>query len=214
MKFNIITASHNEEILRKNLASSLFFSKFHKQILVGFKNISAAYNTVNFKCNELEGEYNIFIHHDVFLPGGFEMKLKQAIIKVSSIDPDWGVLGVAGAVMENNAKRFYGYLNDRGSTFGMAQGLPKVVQTLDELLLITRGDLKFDEQFDLHFYGADICMQAIAQGRKNYAIEAHVTHNSNLPVGYRTDSFRENEARFKAKWKEYVPILTTCTLIQ
>jgi hypothetical protein len=91
--------------------------------------------------------------------------------------------------------------------------LPTSVQTLDEMLLITHGDFVFDEKLPFDFFGADICMQAIAQGRQNFAIDAYCDHNSDRPVGGRTPAFYEAEAYFKKKWEAYLPIVTTCSLM-
>lgn len=212
MKFNIICATHNAEILKKNLGSSLFYKRYPVTVLTGFTNISAAYNSENKRCGA--DEYNVYAHHDVFMPRDFEATLISSISQINSIDNNWGVLGVAGVTYENSKRECYGNLKDRGREWGSTKGLPHKVQTLDELLLITKGDLIFDELFDLHFYGADICMQAIKQGRKNYAIAAYVHHNSNLTVGFRNQSFRDCEVKFKNKWKDFLPIATTCTILQ
>lgn len=214
MKFNLICASHDPIILSKNLASSSFYKNSSVTVLAGYNNISEAYNSLKEQCNPLLDEYNVFAHHDVFLPPVFESELKKAILQINSIDPTWGVLGVYGGIVENGQRKFYGHVRDRGHNLGASIGFPHEVQTLDELLLITKGDFVFDEQFDLHFYGADICMQAISRGRKNYSIAAYVHHNSNLKMGFRSDSFRECEQKFKSKWKNFLPINTSCTLVQ
>lgn len=214
MQFNIICASHDKEILCTNLARSVYFERHAIRLLAGYTNVPVAYNFGHHPCNSLLGEYNVYIHHDVFLPAGFEMELKRAIIQMNASDINWGVCGVAGAILDKETRRFYGHVKDRGVNWGTSSGLPREVQTLDELLLITKGDFTFDEQFDLHFYGADICMQSIAQGRKNYAISAHVHHNSNLKVGHRSESFKACEQKFKNKWQDFLPIVTTCALLQ
>lgn len=214
MKLNLICASHDLTILNKNLVLSLMFQKNLGEVVTNYKNVSAAYNVAEKQCNQLLDEYNVYVHHDVFLPPVFESELKKAILHINGIDKTWGVLGVYGASIENGQRKFYGHVRDRGNNLGTSIGLPHEVKTLDELLLITKGDFVFDEQFDLHFYGADICMQAISRGRKNYAIAAYVHHNSNLKMGYRSDSFRECEQKFKNKWKDFLPINTSCTLVQ
>lgn len=212
MKFNLICASHDDKILIRNLAASHFFNPC--KVVMGYTNVSAAYNYAHAECHKLLGEYNIYVHHDVFLPPQFEGSLKKSIIQINSIDPNWGVLGLYGASMENGQRRFYGHVKDRSNIIGSPANLPHEVQTLDELLLITKGDCDFDEQFDLHFYGADICMQAIKQGRKNYAISAFVHHNSTLKMGFRSQSFKDCQEKFRNKWKEYLPVNTPCALIQ
>lgn len=214
MIFNLICASHNDEILNANLAQSLFFKMrraSYIEIIKGQTNVALAYN-VNSRLWPY-ADYNIYAHHDLYLPADFEYNLIKAINNINKTDPDWGVLGVAGATIINGERKFYGHIRDRGHEW--KQGIiPMIVQTLDELLLITKGDFIFDEQFDLHFYGADICCQAIEMGRKNYVIDAYVHHNSTLPIGYRSESFRECERKFRNKWLGSTPIATTCCIVR
>lgn len=207
---DFVTASHDEGILQKNLGcSSIFELDYSLWVCRGFTNIPKAFNSKGPSFPHI-----CYVHHDVFLPGSFAKQLRQAIDKMQSIDPNWGVLGVAGVKLINGKKQNLGYIQDRGKEWGSPVGLPAEVDTLDELLLITHGDFQFDEQFDLHFYGADICMQARLQCRKCYAINAYCHHNSGLPLGYRSQSFRDCEAKFRAKYIDHLPIVTTCALIQ
>jgi hypothetical protein len=89
---------------------------------------------------------------------------------------------------------------------------PAQVQTLDEIVLILRksSGLRFDESLPhFHFYGTDICMAADARGLKSYAISAFCIHNTQqnfvLPK-----EFYESYRYIKHKWKNSLPIRTTC----
>jgi hypothetical protein len=212
-----VTASHDEDILFANLFKSPIFdlrengriSPFVSlNIICGSVNISQAYNQIDPVI-----DYMGYVHHDVYLPASFENDLFNAFNIMAKVDPNWGVLGVAGVKLVDGKKQNIGRIQDRGREWGSPAGLPAEVDTLDELLLITHGDFQFDEQFDLHFYGADICMQAKLQGRKCYAINAYCHHNSGLPLGFRSQSFRDCEAKFRAKYINHLPIITTCSLI-
>lgn len=204
-----VTASHDEDILQKNLGeSSIFELDYNLWVCRGFTNIPKAYNSKGPSFPHI-----CYVHHDVFLPGSFSSQIRIAIDTMKAIDPNWGILGVAGVKLVNGKKQNHGHILDRCREWGSPNGLPAEVDTLDELLLITHGDLQFDEQFDLHFYGADICMQAKLQGRKCYAINAFCHHNSGLPLGHRSESFKECERRFRAKYIDHLPIVTTCSMI-
>ena len=90
---------------------------------------------------------------------------------------------------------------------------PHIVDTLDELILITHGDFIFDEFLPgNHFYGADICMQAKLKGRHCYVIDAYLHHNS-LRFGKLDIDFWQTRKYFKNKYSSYLPIGTTCTVI-
>lgn len=204
-----VTASHNEAILHGNLKRSPLFHSFSSiQVMRGFNNIPQAYNETAPITNFIG-----YVHHDVYFPSSFEGELITALTLMEGIDKNWGVLGVAGVRLVNGEKKSIGHILDRGREWGSPKSLPAEVDTLDELLLITHGDLQFDEQFDLHFYGADICMQARLQGRKCYAISAYCHHNSGLPLGHRSQSFKDCEAKFRAKYIDHLPIATTCSIV-
>ena len=208
-QINFVTASHVEDILQNNLLKSPIFKNKQPIIKRGYTNVPKAYNDANIK-----GLINVFIHHDVFLPDTFYLKLYASIEEINKVDPNWGVLGVAGVQRNGNKKDIYGNILDRGIQWGGPELVPHEVDTLDELLLITKGDFVFDENLPSnHFYGGDICLQAKKQGRKNYAIQAYCHHNSLLPQGGRPDNFMECQEYFRKKWIDELPIFTTCANI-
>lgn len=207
-----VTASHRPEVLAACLERSPIFRMgvFPLAIRKEVSNISAAYNSVgpidDFMC---------YLHHDVFLPVTFENDLKTAIDDINKQDPAWGVLGVAGVKLIGGKKENFGNILDRGKVWAYnVDKLPAEVDTLDELLLITQSDFEFDENLPFDFYGADICMQAKAKGRKCYAIDAYCEHNSTRAFGARTESFYKSQEYFKNKWREYLPIVTTCAILE
>jgi hypothetical protein len=206
----IVTAVNNQEILNKNLgASPNILQTWYPDVhyMRGFTNISKAYNSAREK---IKSPLVMYVHQDVFLPENFQSNLQRAFERL----PDnWGVLGVAGVKLIDGKKQNLGHISDRGKGWGSPWKLPAEVDTLDELLLITRGDLVFDENLDTDFYGADICMQARLQGRKCYAINAYCEHNSSRPVGGRTESFYKCEKYFREKYIDHLPIVTTCSLL-
>lgn len=205
----IVCASNNDAVLHANLLRSPITERYPIVVRKGYTNISKAYNSVasyqTFSC---------YVHHDVFLHADFEKDLLKAIDNVTGIDKNWGVLGVAGVQLINSKRHFHGYISDRGKEWGSRYNLPHEVDTLDELLLITRGDFRFDENLDLDYYGADICMQAKERGRKCYAINAYCEHNSSRPMGGRTESFYRCQKYFKTKWQKFLPTATTCGVIE
>jgi hypothetical protein len=209
-----VTASHHAGILTANLLRSPILRKYACHTIPGFTNIPAAYNTLNafFAQQQVRAQDHIviYVHHDVYLPESFEKDLEKALERVPE---DWGVLGVAGIKLVDGNKFIRGYILDRGKEWGNRWKLPDEVDTLDEMLLITRGDLVFDEQLPQDFYGADICMQARQQGKKCYAISAYCEHNSTRKMGERTPSFFESQEKFKNKWKDFLPIATTCAMV-
>lgn len=201
----IVVASHNLSILKNNLLKSDITMHYPLNIKEGFTNIPKAYNSYKGTADII-----IYSHHDVFLYGLFEKQLLEAL---HTAPKDWGVLGLAGVKLENNVRKIYGYIMDRGKAWGAPVSGFVEVDTLDELILITKGDLKFDEQFEQDFYGADLCMQAKVKGLKSYVFKSFCDHNSGRKIGARTESFYLSKEKFKRKWQGLLPIATTCGLI-
>lgn len=195
-----ITASHREDVLQNNLMRSEVIWRFPLTVQRGYTNVSKAYNEARHAAPIV-----VYVHNDVYLPNSFEKNLFDALKKLPD---DWAVLGVAG--VSGPVRTIHGYIADRGRCWGSPSKLPHQVQTLDEMLLITHGDLLFDENLPQDYYGADICMIANKAGLKCYAINAYCEHNSTRPLGGRTESFYQSEEYFKNKWKDYLPIFTTC----
>lgn len=200
----IVCASNNEEILNNNLLKSDITKSCNIYVLKGFTNIPKAYNSM------ITEGVTLYTHHDVFYYHLFEKELLKAL---KTAPKDWGVLGLAGVKFEDYQRKIVGYIMDRGKAWGSPVNGFVEVDTLDELLLITRGDLIFDEQFEQDFYGPDICMQARSQGMKCYVFKSFCDHNSSRKIGGRTESFYRSRKLFAEKWKEYLPIATTCNLV-
>ncbi len=210
-EFRIVCASHIEEVFSKNLGRSPMYHKANPDdvtVIRNKTNIPQAYNAAR------RGEhFTIFSHHDVFYPEGF---LAALYTSMQLLPKDWGVLGVAGARFVNNTRKLQGYVMDRGTPWGQQFTRPERVETLDELVLIVNSnyDLRFDPQFEQDFYGADICMQAITLKLKNFVIPAFCEHNSQRVKGSaKPPTFYESEGKFKHKWKQWLPLATTCSIM-
>jgi hypothetical protein len=211
LTIEFVTPSHSPEILEKNLLKSIIFEKYKLTVQSNYPNISKAYNEA-----KTDADIVIYVHHDVYMPPSFEKSLLASLRRIEKIDPNWGVLGIAGTVITKKGKYIYGHLLDRGNRLGNPKELPREVETLDEVMLITRGDIKFDEDIpSVHFYGADICLQARLQGRKSYAIEAYCHHNTaRIPgVVHQDDGYLIAREYIRKKYEHLLPIPTTTTII-
>lgn len=211
MKFTIICASNNEAILRENLLTSPDLGNPDHQVIIkrGVSNVPKAYNEA---IKEAKNPITIFVHHDVILPKTFFPQLEESIKKLEETDDNWGVLGVAGCLERGR----YGYILNRAKLWGNERLVPHEVETLDELLLVTkRGAFEFDEKIPSthHMFGPDVCLQAKDQGKTSYAILAYCIHNCSQHNGYPKD-FWDSAEYIKNKWPQYLPITTTCTTIR
>jgi len=205
MKLTIICACNDADSLRKNLLASPIIGRCQLIRQYGYTNVPKAYN---YAMQSADGDVLVFVHQDVLLPERFETDLLAALSD-HRID-NWGVLGVAG----RGAGGIRGWVDDRGKVFGQEEGLPAEVQTLDELLLIVkRGTFTFDENIpNHHLIGTDLCLQAIAAGKQNYAIRAFCHHNSKTVD--LDPAFWVSAEYIVKKWPQYKPISNTSVVLK
>jgi hypothetical protein len=142
----------------------------------------------------------------------------------------WGVLGMAGAFKYSIASTPESegnilFLSDTTSSrqtfasiYRQVYGKRKEVQVIDELALIMQKNSPFRFDADTfnqyHWYGADICLQALSMGYKNYAIDADCLHLSNgqdnLSGGHASIFIEQGIKLFK-KWSNTFPYFKTTT---
>jgi len=207
--WSIIVAVDDETVLQNNLLRShdvenVSMLSIHK----GYANAGQAYNEgIDRTCSEIL----VFLHQDVYLPGGWVDRLGSCINRLKERDPDWGVLGVYG-IDDRSCSVGHVYSTGLTSVLGRAFKEPVEVTALDELLLVLRrgSGLRFDEGLPgFHLYGADICLEARRRGLKSYVIPNFCIHNSNglrvLPWAY-WRSYRY----MQKKWSRVLPIPTLC----
>lgn len=208
MTFSLIAAANNNRILQSSLLASPDIGGIEVSIQRGASSAASAYNR---GIDETRGDVMIFAHQDMYLPEGWLSRLGQAVQELAERNTDWGVLGMFGVTSTGEGA---GYLYSTGLqrvVGGRFDGI-KEVQTLDEIVLVTRraGPLRFDEDLPgFHLYGADICAQALAAGKHNFAFSAFGIHNTNgitlLPRAY-----WKSYMYMRRKWWKFLPLMTPC----
>jgi hypothetical protein len=157
--------------------------------------------------------YAILCHQDVRLDrGAGSNELISALERLDAEDRSWVVAGNAGLTRELRLVR---RLCDPhgGST---SDRLPVRVVTLDENFLVfnrkrvprcTPGLRGF------HFYGADVCLNAFADGGTAYVIDFLLTH---LSPGTVDNDYAAAQQRFENAWdrrSSFLFVGTTCTQV-
>jgi Glycosyltransferase like family len=211
-KWSVISAVNDEQVLQSCLlnspgiqtASAVFLQR-------GFKSAPAAYNAAIQKATT---DLLVFVHQDVYLPEGWIDTVNKAIAILSQHDPNWGVLGVWGAVDQFTHPVGYLWWTGHYGWERPFEGAKEVV-ALDEVVLIFRksSGLTFDEHLPgYHLYGTDICLEARRGGKKNYAIPAFCIHNTHIG-GLLPLQFWKCYLFMRRKWRKMLPIITPCTQI-
>jgi hypothetical protein len=212
MDCSVISAVNDNEVLKHCLLSSAEI-ELAKEIILqrGYASAVAAYNA---GIEKAAADLLVLVHQDVYLPGGWLEGLARAVAALSEQDPDWGVLGVWGVRPSGEGAGFL-YCGATRRVLGHRFDGGVEVETLDEVLLIVRksSGLRFDQQLrGFHMYGADICLEARRRGRKCYAIAAFCVHNTNQ-YGMLPLQFWQGYLALRRKWKDQLPIQTTCIKI-
>jgi hypothetical protein len=206
-------ATHDMSVVAGNLALSPVIASGKLQLLIEKNSPSAsiAYNRI---IDRSVAPIVVLVHHDVYLPRGWDMLLRMRIAEVTSFDPDWAVIAPFGVGLD----RFgYGtvWSSSLGTIVGRVANGPAPIQSADELLLVLRRDsgLRFDETLPgFHLYGTDIVQSARSQGRGAYAMSLPLIHND-VFKSYLDDSFAIAYRHQSRKWRDRLPLYSPTTKI-
>jgi glycosyltransferase involved in cell wall biosynthesis len=212
MDWSIVSAVNNEEVLRNSLLRSPDLQSVARLFVEkGHASAAAAYNS---GLEKATSDLVMFVHQDMYLPGGWFARVEKEIARLEKDDSDWGVIGVWGRTRANKIAGYH-YWTGIGAPGGKAFEGVIEVETLDEVILIFRksSGLRFDPNLPgYHLYGSDICLQARTKGKKCYAVSALCVHNTNT-YGLLPLQFWQCYWFMRGKWRSQLPIHTPCTVI-
>lgn len=208
-RYSIICAVNKPKVFEENLFQSPGIFQHELIVKSDYTNICKAYNEA---IEVATSDILIFVHQDVYFPRIFFDQLKKSLDKLSTTC--WGVLGPAG---RNRLGDMKGHILDRGHMWGSCVDLPAPVQTLDELCLIVHREtfeyIHFDEMItNQHLFGTDLCLQAEKSKFENFAIQAFCNHNSSQDYTVPKE-FGETMRYIKSKWRDKLPIYSTCQVL-
>ncbi len=185
---SFVTCVSDASLIQGNLLASPCLDPGSPNELIVVKTCRSAADGLNLGFEKARRKWIAFVHQDVFLPRGWDLIVTEQLEKAERMFGPIGVAGVYGVgdviaaddPTQPLAAERIGHVVDRGRLLRDGPELPAKVATLDELLLIVRGDsgLRFDPALGFHLYGADVCLQAREQGLAVVAIDALCHHNS------------------------------------
>jgi hypothetical protein len=208
VKVKFIVVYNIPEVFRRCFSSSSYVSPddvvaYHN---TGKESIPKFFNKVIQKYLQ-ENVWFVFCHQDFILKEDLKPRLK---------DKDTGTIyGPIGTRPGENRFFFGMLLQTDGTPIGRELKENTPVQTLDEMCLIVHSEafrqgLWFDERFRLHFYGADLCLQAYQSGFDVVAMQLACQHKSRTFRGDLTaPEYLSARKIFGEKWKPFLPVKTT-----
>ena len=151
--------------------------------ILNFGNPYSAAQALNIGITKSRGEIMVLCHQDVIFYKHWIELLYKRIAEIEEKCKNWGVIGTAGitAKKDNTVGTVYnlkGKLQWRQNIKATIYS----VQTVDEhcMIISKRSGLKFDEKTfnGFHCYGADLALNALSKGMKNYGILCPLVHES------------------------------------
>lgn len=215
--------SRQDFILKAPLGASLGRLSFDKRLTasIAFENSAGLPEIYNAALDAADGpEIMVFIHDDVWIEDFFFMD--RIIAGLRSFDvvgvagnrrriprqPSWAFIGPeAGKFFWDARENLAGAVAHGDTPFGPITYFgptPAPCELLDGVLLAARRDrlratgVRFDPQFDFHFYDLDFCRSARSAGLLLGCEGVAVTHRSRGAFG--SPSWRRNYAAYLAKW--------------
>jgi hypothetical protein len=164
-------------------------------------NIYEPYNTFNTIRENTVEPYIIFCHQDVLMNQGhgFE-RLIKVLEELEQLDPKWAIAGNAGI---NKNYKLIAKITDPNSTPIWRYPFPQKVHSLDENFLVIKSSANIKCSLDLkgfHFYGTDLCLNAILNRQSCYVINFHLIH---LSGGNFSQDYWDALKMFQDKWSNF-----------
>lgn len=208
LKYGVVAAVNNEQVLADNLAASPLFGRGVP--FAGMRCYTSAGLAYNAGLDATDADIVIFAHQDVYLPSHWLEQLQSGIRAIEEVDERWAVIGVYGVEPDG---RHIGHCWSRGlgRTLGERFSSPRMIGSIDEIVIVLRrsSGLRFDERLPgFHLYGTDIVQAALASGHSAYVVHAPVIHNSN-PVRTLAGAYSKAYRYMRRKWRDRLPIATT-----
>lgn len=167
------------------------------------ENIFEPYSTFNDIKDKTAEPFIILCHQDILLDQGDGFnKMMEVINELNELDPEWAVAGNAGF---NDAHEQIVRIKDPNDLKHLKQWngkFPQKVHDLDENFLVINSKIPLKASQDLsgfHFYGSDLCLNAILKGYNCYVINFYLRH---LSPGNFNQAFWDASKIFNEIWNK------------
>lgn len=222
IELSFVTCVNNMTQYRNYIVGSLFKNtteRIYETIpVLNFGNPHSAAAALNIGINKARGNIVVLCHQDVVFYEQWVDMLFERIEEVETRTKKWGVLGTAGISKRDDTVGVVHNMKGRLQWSATKRARVYPVQTVDEHCMIIKKNtgLRFDPViFDgFHFYGPDICLNALSKGFMNFGILCPLVHDSGSGslISGKKEFMRLLNALAK-KWRSKFPHIRTPTSI-
>lgn len=216
-----VTCVSDLDVLQRCLLQSPCISEGRWSLQAFFNAGSAA---EAFNCalaSAPDGTWLVWVHQDVLLPKGWDVKFLQGLAQGRRQFPHAAVAGVYGVSGRGTKAQRAGHVLDRGTLLQEPCPLPCLVDSLDELLFAVRKGcgLQLDPCLGFDFYATDIVLEAQVKGLQSMVVDAYCEHWSSTPTGFvipasMAKRIRSSGAAFERKWAGRLPVQTSWLTVE
>ena len=218
---SFVTGVSQWDVLLQNLARSPCLQKglLEWSAVSNASSAAHAFNPAMLAAEQLfsSNHWLVWVHQDVYLPMGWDLKFAKALQDASSRWPSIAVAGVYGVSGHGPSITRSGHVLDRGKDLREPTPLPALTDSLDELLVAVKvgSGLRMDPELGFDFYGTDLVLQAKEKGMQAAVLDAYCEHWSNTPLalplpGNLVHRISQNARVFEYKWQHALPLSTSC----
>lgn len=223
-ELHFVTCASNVDVLHRRLLASPCLQPEGdgaRPLTVFFNASSAAHGfnaaMVAGAADAKGNAWLVWVHQDVYLPQGWDLRFTHALIEAAQRFPTLAVAGVYGIAGTGANARRAGRVLDRGALLQESAALPCEVDSLDELLFAVRVDsgLMLDPDMGFDFYATDLVLQAQGRGLCSAVVDGYCEHWSETPqFGVMPSGLVQRVLRnatvFEQKWEGRLPVTTPC----
>ena len=172
------------------------------------------YDAIRHFLKESQGDLIVVIHDDVKFGNLSAALLLERIHEISIKDETAVLFGMAGISRKN--QRGVGHFYDSTGEQLWGARCAGEVSSLDECFLVIKRGMGLTVSKGLngyHFYGTDLCLNAMKSGYSCHVIDYPLIHKSS---GSMNENFFEARDRFESHLKNHVAdrfVRTTCTVL-
>jgi hypothetical protein len=197
-----------------NKSKEVFPDNTEYILLDNSKNEWDCYRAISKFLTDAHGDYVVICHDDIdFGTLDFSRILNQ-INMILKTDPLASVFGIAGVSSEDHSLIGHFFDSEDERLWGFGQGTK--ASSLDEVFLIVRNGLGItvsDHLKGYHFYGTDLCLNAMQNGFSCHVIDFPILHISSGSLNENFFQARDNYEKHLRERNLSSIVRTTCTYL-